>query len=182
MIVFCAFKMFHLVLICYSNGEVFWLTVTWSQNFWNQLSSRCYPFSMHQTLIQRAPNSGWNAFHQQTSKRRLCFIPVGPTHNCVIWQGLVWAFGVSVAQSNLWYKYGSWTLYLTYWSSWLRLVIGVIPVNQRPLVRDGHSIRLINGHLVLCVVSLDITGRRFIYIVLVHPAAIGYQLNLLTLG
>lgn len=74
------------------------------------------------------------------------------------------------------------TLYLTYWSSWLSLVIGVIPVNQRPLVRDGHSIRLINGHLVLCVVSLDITGRRFIYIVLVHPAAIGYQLNLLTLG
>lgn len=104
-----AFKMFRLVqvLICYSDDEVFLLTVTWPENFWNELLSRCYPFSMHQTLIQRASNSGWNAFHRQTSNRRLYFIPVGPTHNCVIWQDVVWTNGVTVAQSNFWYKYGS---------------------------------------------------------------------------
>lgn len=109
LIVFCTFKMFRLVhvLICYSDDEVFLLTVTWAENFWNELLSRCYPFSMHQTLIQRASNSGWNAFHRQTSNRRLCFIPVRPTHNCVIWQDVAWTNGVTVTQSNFWYKYGS---------------------------------------------------------------------------
>lgn len=55
------------------------------------------------------------------------------------------------------------------------VVIGVMPVNKRSLVQDGTSLTRY-GHMMLCAVPLEI--RHFIYMIIVHSVAIGYQLSL----